>query len=439
MSVPQAPAATAAATPADARSAPRACPNGNVIRPVCHRRDCEVCGPRWAADQWRVMSENLRHYGGSVTMVAITPPGIERLPWACRRSHKHSGPRGCRVQKRAARDWCDTFTLRLGHARRAGNAYVRRHLCTCGHTRRSHSEDGCACCGCERFAGFVPNLLERVSEPQLRGVPHAHFCFGVETELERRAVRLWVAWLRAEERCSCGRTRRWHEAGGQCDVVPEQRSPTYGWTRARQYDFGFVDGHLQAVAPEDAARYLASYLTGRSKHKPSIRQNIIDPAITYWAVRESAARGSIDQPRPRRYSLPLVWVSPRLSSLKRGGTGVTMRALRCTRQLFSVLRGTYQDDQGNTQPKWMHEVRSALEIALVYRRTRRRARKDDKETDLAVAALVSSTVEAFEALPPGYERLLQYREAMRFVRLIAEPATPLRLVHDAARELPAAA
>lgn len=434
----------------------RICPNGNARRPSCKRRDCPVCGPRWAGDQRRVMEENLRHYGRKVVMVAITPPGADRLPWDeshCRHPNggRHSGPRGCRVEQRAARAWCDTYTDRLSALRRAGNAHVRRRLCQCGHLKRAHGAGGCSCrgCACSGFTGFVPNLLERVNEPQKRGVPHWHGVFGYSTLAERRAVHMWVAWLRREERCSCGHTKRWHDRGGRAVrgascITPQKRlSPTLGWTNLRQYDFGFVDGHLKPIEPLEAARYLASYLTGRSAHKASIRQNIVDPTMTYWAVRDAAARagdGTDDEPvRPRRYSLPLVWVSPRLSSLKRGGTGVTMRTLRRTRQLWNVLTGRYLDDRGNTEPQWFHEVRDSLQTALVFRRTRKRGKRDSESELAAIARFVDDLIKRYEAMPSGYDKMMLRRQALEFVRPIADLRPDLRVVHGGAETLAAAA
>lgn len=412
------------------------CPNGGKFTLKCKSPSCEVCGPIWAGNQRRIIEEALRHYGGQVVLTDITPPGVDRLPWACTKEHRdrhgneldHSGVRGCKVERRPARSWCDTYTMRLDALRRAGDSFVRRRICECGHTRRHHERDGrtmgaCLCgCTCSKFKGIAPTRLARVHEPQKRGVPHSHPCFGFTTLAERRAARLWLAWARHEEKCSCGRTKRWHDAGGACPVPAEQRSPTFGWSNLKHYDFGYVEGHLKPQAPAEVARYLASYLTGRSAHKPQMRQNIVDPAMTYWSLRDATARGSWEEPKPRRYRVPLVWVSPKLTRLRAGGTGLNMRMLRRTNVLWAVLMDRYRDPNDNPAPTWFYDVREALEAALVFRRQRRIDK--DPEVAAAVTGLVFDMIDRFEAIEPGWPKVLQRRECMQFVRALTEIRPP---------------
>jgi hypothetical protein len=89
------------------------CPRGNVWNPSCKRRDCRFCGPRWSRNWELIFQLATDHYNRAVVMVAVTPPGEQRLPWdeewcSHRKPHQHRGPSGCRVQERSAREWSDT-------------------------------------------------------------------------------------------------------------------------------------------------------------------------------------------------------------------------------------------------------------------------------------------------------------------------------------------
>jgi hypothetical protein len=211
------------------------CPNGTMWKPSCKRRSCPVCGPRWARDWQRVLGANLEALGVEVVTIAITGPGADRLPWdeehcAQRRlgkHHRHSGGRGCRVQQRALREWCDTLTYRWQLLRHAARLATKREL------------------------GYAPPwLVCRVWEPQKRGVPHLHLVLPFGTGFEQQAARVFLKHLKR---------------------------------LAREYDFGHVGRHkgpeLQPISGREAARYLANYLAGRTAKKTSIRDNIADPKL----------------------------------------------------------------------------------------------------------------------------------------------------------------
>src|SRR5581483_9145233 len=89
-------------------------------------------------------------------------------------------------------------------------------------------------------------ILERVWEPQKRGAPHLHLVVPYGTPRERKVAQIFRAEL-------------------------ARLAPKYG--------FGHVQGKLAPISGEDAARYLASYLTGRRRKKSSIRENIADPRL----------------------------------------------------------------------------------------------------------------------------------------------------------------
>jgi hypothetical protein len=209
------------------------CPNGTLWKPSCKRRACPVCGPRWARDWQRVLGVNLEALGGPVATIAITGPGADRLPWdddyCLARGirdlgrHRHSGVRGCRVQERPIREWCDTLSYRWQLLRQAARLATKREI------------------------GYAPPwLLARVWEPQKRGVPHLHLVVPYGSFAERHAA----------------------------DVFRKHLARLVG-----EYDFGHVQGRLQPLEGREAARYLANYLAGRTGKKTSIRANIADPNL----------------------------------------------------------------------------------------------------------------------------------------------------------------
>lgn len=285
------------------------CPTPNLrTGSSCKRRGCPVCGVRWARDWRKSMTENLAALHGPIVMISITAPGEERLPWdthhcAHRRQHQHRGPAGCRVQQRAAREWADTCVYRWQKLRQAAAVATRRATLLMA--------DG----------GLAPIILERVWEPQKRGVPHLHIVLPYRTYHEQMAAHCFANELAQ---------------------------------RAHEYDFGFVDARadsrqpygrrLKVTVAEDCAKYLSSYLTGRSTKKNSIRENISDPVM------------------PRS----LIWQSPKMTStgaVTANGrpTWVTMRTLRRARQLYAWARGVCP------APIWQ-DMFEAARVALVCRK-----------------------------------------------------------------------
>lgn len=198
------------------------------------------------------MRANLEAYGGPVMMIAITPPGKHVLPWNCPKDHEHR-KHGCKVK----RDYADVWAA---HA--PANWKKLR-------------ED--ARIATLRATGIKPTLIERVWEPQKRGVPHLHIVLGMGSELEKVAAHHFLDELEA---------------------------------RSREHNFGFVQLHRNEMGAREAARYLVGYLLGRSRRKGTIRENIADPRM------------------PRS----LIWLTPRLTS----HTLVTMRRLRYARWYFAA-------------------------------------------------------------------------------------------------------
>ncbi len=170
-----------------------------------------------------MLAVNLEASGVKVATIAITGPGADVLPWACTKDHRHSGPKGCRVQPAPLRMWAESMPFMWQRLRQAARLATKREL------------------------GYAPPwLMTRVWEPQKRGVPHLHLVVPYDTWPERKAAN----------------TFRRHLA---------RLAPEYG--------FGRVQKDLKPIAGSEAARYLANYLTGRTSKKGSIRENISDPNL----------------------------------------------------------------------------------------------------------------------------------------------------------------
>lgn len=231
------------------------CPDG--FSRVCKRRCCPRCGNPWAQSWAKKIEVDLSAYDGPVAMITITAPGAVDvirddgqvirgvLPYACGRDHDHARS-GCQVDEAAADLWCATLSERWAKLRDAARKRVRR-------------------------AGLDPKLLVRTWEPQKRGVPHLHLVVGV-AGIDHVAAKAFALELHA-------------------------LAPSYG--------FGFVDRRVKPISRREAARYLAGYLTGRTKKKSSIRENVSHP----------------------RMPLSLLYVHPDLTR----ATGCTMRRFRYVR------------------------------------------------------------------------------------------------------------
>lgn len=281
------------------------CPFGTMERPSCKKRACPFCGPRWARDWQRVLSQNLDSLGGPVATIAITGPGAQRLPWdeawcAHRRPHRHSGTRGCRVMQAPLSRWCETLSYRWQLLRQAARVATQRELRE--RWKRAHPGERLP-----PLSAFAPAwLVARVWEPQKRGVPHLHLVVPYGTWREREVA----------------------------DVFRGHLARLVG-----EYDFGHVQGKLAPIEGREAARYVANYLAGRSGKKSSIRDNIADPRL------------------PRS----LLWLTPRLTR----ETLVTMRTLRRARHLWAAMDGRCELPRFTG---WEEGVRVAAVFRRIYPR-----------------------------------------------------------------------
>jgi hypothetical protein len=279
------------------------CPRQSDFKTNCRSRACPVCGPRWARNHGAKMQHNLEHLGGRFATIAITGPGADRLPWdeeRCKqrgRGHVHSGRRGCRVRERDLRLWCETLGLRWKWLREAAQLATKRET------------------------GSPVGIMEKVWEPQKRGVPHLHLVVPYGTPEERRVADAFRRNL-------------------------DQRSA--------KHDFGRVQPKLKPIEGRLAARYLANYLAGRTSKKNSIRENIADPNLPKSLLWESPVLSSVSS-SPRmvkwraRYGLKL-------------GTGITMRTLRRARHLWACLEGIIEP-----YPRWKNLEEATIGVIVARR------------------------------------------------------------------------
>jgi hypothetical protein len=240
----------------------------------CKRRRCSHCGKGWVASWEAITRLNIGALGGRVVLISLTAPGADRLPWSCAKDHRHAGSRGCRVKSDDADVWAEHAPDNWRRLRDAARLAVKR--------------------------ADLPTaalVLERVWEPQQRGVPHLHVVTGARTPLELAAAERFHAELMA---------------------------------RAPEYGFGPQLHVTRPMEAREAARYLAGYLLGRSRKKGTIRANLGDP----------------------RMPSSLIWITPAIGSISRGermvawrerlglkeGTGLTMRRLRYARWYLAAVQ-----------------------------------------------------------------------------------------------------
>lgn len=326
----------------------RRCPTPNSFTgSSCKRRGCPVCGVPWAKSVGTVNEKGLEALGGSVVMIAITPPGQDVLPWACRKEHRdrhgsplpHSGKRGCKIDDEAADRWSEDLSARWKKLRDAARKAVER----AGFPR----------------AGLA---IDRFYEPQKRGIAHLHVIAAARTPIEYAAANRFAEELhRLAPEYGFGFVDRGNRTKNQACPVRNHRDRS-------QLGSCICSHALPTITAQEARRYLVSYLTGRSGKKNTIRENISHPRM------------------PRS----LWWISPALTSLStnariegmrerlgvEAGTGITMRRLRLVRWYYACLQG-----RCSIFPRLFGQ--DILDVALVAVRTEPKKSRAPGETDEA--------------------------------------------------------
>lgn len=131
----------------------------------CRRRTCPGYVKLWLRDQRTVFKAAMARYPGRATMVTITAPGRDRLPWDRTRcthapGERCSGNKGCKVDALLAAEWNRTIAKRLRLLNRMARSYARR---------RFPREQ-------------LPQLVAYVTQDQERGVLHVHCALGYTSQ-----------------------------------------------------------------------------------------------------------------------------------------------------------------------------------------------------------------------------------------------------------------
>ena len=163
------------------------CETCGALRPLtasrCRRRVCPTYSAIWARDTMRKIRENLDAYGGLVVMTTVTAPGQDAgLVWdrsLCRHppNEKCTGPKGCKVEARAAKPW---------------NDLSRQLWRTLNRLAKQRADRAIRRLGSKKKGG----LLMYEWELQGRGVWHLHVVLGMETAIERAWAIEYVRALR---------------------------------------------------------------------------------------------------------------------------------------------------------------------------------------------------------------------------------------------------
>jgi hypothetical protein len=263
----------------------------------------------------RKFGANVAHYGGAVSLLTLTPPGQDVLPWGDEERlvaglAGEPGAEYSRLVEYPHREvWNQTAQARASRlfeaAQRSADRFVRR-----------------------QWGGTLPRQIGNVRSEQKRGVWHFHWLLPMGSEVEKawsRCVRRYFekAWRNEQDRWSAD--ERWDMVWAEYAGEPVPRG---------FYGFGFVDRKTSrhAAAGSRAARYMGRNAAG-------------------YMARNVAGVG-------RHY------VSARLVRQ----TGVTMRALRACNWLYVrrklIAAGELDDEWLPTHwsAEWTAQVLAVLAI-----------------------------------------------------------------------------
>lgn len=210
---------------------------GGGYRPARFPRQ-SLAGRRLAVQ--RKFEINIGEYGGAVSLLTITAPGEDVLPWECAGDHegKCAGEKGCRVAWPYDSVWNGTAQQRMSRLFEAAQRFADRQVARHGHS------------------GPMPRQLGNVRVPQERGVYHFHYALPEETPAEKlwsRCVRRFIraTWQAETKRLTAD--ERW---------AAIEREYLQGDITRGVYGFGFshpgkLGGGGDQQRSERAARYLA--------------------------------------------------------------------------------------------------------------------------------------------------------------------------------------
>jgi hypothetical protein len=185
----------------------------------------------WAKDWRRVLFEALKAPGVPIALSAVTPPGIDQLPWDERhcshlRPHKHGKHFECRVDEDALAHWSYDVSKRWKRLHNAARNATKRELGRC-----------------------LP-LATRAWEPQARGPGHVHPVFALHSPADVRIVECYLAHL--------------------ARLAPKHKFGVVGQKRGLS---------LQIMDGGRAAAYLSSYFVRGKGGKATLQENARNPHL----------------------------------------------------------------------------------------------------------------------------------------------------------------
>jgi len=223
----------------------------------------------------RKFGANVRHYGGAVTLLTLTPPGQDLLPWGDEQ-RLVSGSVGdgdaefsYLVEYPYREVWNRTAQQRASRlfeaAQRAADRFIKR-----------------------QWGGAMPRQIGNVRSEQKRGVWHFHWLLPMGSEVERawsRCVRKYFEKAWSHELARWAPEERW--AMLWAEYAGEQVPRGF-------YGFGYVDrrtsrhsaSSLRAARymGRNAAGYMARNVAGVGRHYVSARL-VRETGVTMRALR----------------------------------------------------------------------------------------------------------------------------------------------------------
>jgi hypothetical protein len=262
----------------------------------------------------RKFGANVAYYGGAVSLLTLTPPGQDVLPWGDEERlvagsvGEGNAEYSLLVEYPYREVWNWSAQARASRlfeaAQRAADRLIRR-----------------------QWGGELPRQIGNVRSEQKRGVWHFHWLLPMGSEIEKAWSRcigafFWKCWQQETRRWSA--EERWQMIWDEYCEKPVPRG---------FYGFGFVDrSSRHSASSRNAARYMGRNAAG-------------------YMARNVAGVG-------RHY------VSSRLVR----ETGVTMRALRACNWLYVrrklIAAGELNDDwiPGHWTPEWTAQVLAVLAV-----------------------------------------------------------------------------
>lgn len=220
---------------------------------------------------------NIAAYGGQVSLLTLTAPGNDVLPFdttQCKIEgpHKCDGRLGCKVDYWDAYCWNQTAQARASRLFEAAQRSADRFLVKVHKIEKNR----------------LPRQLGNVGKTmQLRGVYHFHWLLPSETFIEKQWSRHIVRYMHKQVEKDAADPH-----GAQALV---QRESLQGEITPGRYAFGFVKGgraqHAGVAGSDNAAKYMARNAATYVAHQADARHYVSSRLTRATGVTMRALRG----------------------------------------------------------------------------------------------------------------------------------------------------